>query len=162
MDSHAVCANYTMPTADEFNHSTAGMLHQHHTDGHTMTTYRPTVLAYRQHVVKIHQMRIWPTYYYYYNHFTAPWTVYRTTRVSWYQKGKTKKVKPSGFTGAGDSEWQWHQLGHMQICTLPQTENHASIPPLCFITGRMPLLPPNQQRQSTEGNKFGLHIQPKN
>jgi len=26
------------------------------------------------------------------------------------------------FTAARDSEWQWHQLGHMQICTLPQTE----------------------------------------
>jgi len=24
----------------------------------------------------------------------------------------------SGFTGARDSEWQWHQLGDMQICTL--------------------------------------------
>jgi len=37
-----------------------------------------------------------------------------------------RKVKPgrynqSGFTGAIDSEWQWHQLGHMQICTLTQT-----------------------------------------
>ena len=39
---------------------------------------------------------------------------------------------------------------HMQICTLPQTDNHASIPPLSFFTGRMPFLPPNQQQQSTE------------
>jgi len=22
------------------------------------------------------------------------------------------------FTEARDSEWQWHQLGHMQVCTL--------------------------------------------
>jgi len=43
-------------------------------------------------------------------------------QVSLYQKGKTRKVKQSGFTGARDSEWQWHQLGHMQICTSPQTE----------------------------------------
>ena len=28
---------------------------------------------------------------------------------------------------------------------------HASTPPLKFFTGRMPFLPPNQQRQSTEG-----------
>jgi len=28
-----------------------------------------------------------------------------------------------------ETEWQWHQLGHMQICTLPQTDNHASTPP---------------------------------
>jgi len=48
------------------------------------------------------------------------------------------------------SEWQWHQLGHMQVCTSLQTDNHASTPPL-FFTGRMPFLPPNQQRQSTEG-----------
>ena len=26
------------------------------------------------------------------------------------------------FTEAGDSEWQWHQLGHMQVCTLLQTD----------------------------------------
>jgi len=31
-----------------------------------------------------------------------------------------------GFTEARDSEWQWHQLGHMQICTSPQADNHAS------------------------------------
>jgi len=31
-----------------------------------------------------------------------------TTRVSRYQKGKTNL----DFTGARDSEWQWHQLGH--------------------------------------------------
>jgi len=46
----------------------------------------------------------------------------RTTQVSWYKKGKTKV----DFTEARDSEWQWHQLGHMQICTLPQTDNHDS------------------------------------
>jgi len=66
--------------------------------------------------------------------------------VSRYEKGKTNL----DFTGARDSEWQWHQLGHMQVCTLLQTDNHASTPPL-FFTGRMPFLPPNQQRQSTEG-----------
>jgi len=38
----------------------------------------------------------------------------------------------------------------MQVCTSLQTDNHASTPPL-FFTGRMPFLPPNQQRQSTEG-----------
>jgi len=52
--------------------------------------------------------------------------------VSWHQKGKTRKVNQSGFTGARDSEWQWHQLGHMQMCTLTQTHNHASTPPLSF------------------------------
>jgi len=71
-----------------------------------------------------------------------------TTQVSRYQKGKTNL----DFTEATDSEWQWHQLGHMQVCTSLQSDNHASTPPLSFFTGRMPFLPPNQQRQSTEGS----------
>ena len=49
-----------------------------------------------------------------------------TTRVSRYQKGKTNL----DFTGARDSEWQWNPLGHMQVCTSHQTDNHASTPPL--------------------------------
>ena len=51
-----------------------------------------------------------------------------STRVSRYQKGKTNL----DFTGARDSEWQWHQLGDMQVCTSLQTDNHASVPPLSF------------------------------
>ena len=69
--------------------------------------------------------------------------------MSQYQKGKTNL----DFTEARDSEWQWHQVGHMQVCPSLQTENHASTPPLSFFTGRMPFLPPNQQHQSTEGMK---------
>jgi len=30
------------------------------------------------------------------------------------------------FNEARDSEWQWHQLGHMQVCTALKTDNHAS------------------------------------
>ena len=49
--------------------------------------------------------------------------------------------------------------GHMQVCTSLQTDKHASTPPLSFFTGRMPFLPPNQQRQSTEGSVIGtVHI----
>jgi len=59
--------------------------------------------------------------------------------VSWYQKGKTNL----DFTAARDSEGQWHQLGHMQVCTSLQTDNHASTPSLSFFTGRMPFLLPN-------------------
>ena len=57
-----------------------------------------------------------------------------TTRVSLYQKGKTNL----DFTEARDSEWQWHQLGHMQVCTLLQTDNHASTPPLSFLHAGCP------------------------
>jgi len=70
-----------------------------------------------------------------------------TTQVGQYQKGKTNL----DFTEARDSEWQWHQPGHMQVCTSLQTDNQASTPPLSFFTSLMPFLPPNQQRQSTEG-----------
>jgi len=50
--------------------------------------------------------------------------------------------------------WQWHQLDHMQIiCTLFQTDNHASTSSL-FFTGRMLFLTPNQQCQSSEGISF--------
>jgi len=72
------------------------------------------------------------------------------TQASRYQKGKTNL----DFTEARDSEWQWHQLGHMQVCTLLQTDNHTSTPITLFFTGWMPFLPPNQQHQSTEGNHF--------
>jgi len=51
-----------------------------------------------------------------------------TTRVSRYQKGKTNL----DITEARDSEWQWHHLGHMQVCTSLRTDNHASTPPLSF------------------------------
>ena len=42
------------------------------------------------------------------------------------------------FTEARDSEWQWHQLGHMQVCTSLQTGNHASTPPLSFLQAGCP------------------------
>ena len=65
------------------------------------------------------------------------------TRVSRYQKGKTKKVKTNLdlleqeiVSGSGIC-WA--------ICkSAPHADNHANIPPLCFYR-------PNQQRQSTEG-----------
>jgi len=54
--------------------------------------------------------------------------------VSQYQKGKINL----DFTEARDNKWQWHQLGHMQICTLLQTNNHASTPPLSFLQAGCP------------------------
>jgi len=69
--------------------------------------------------------------------------------VGRYQKGKTNL----DFTEARDSEWQCHQLGHMQVYNSLQTDNYAITPPLKFFTDRMPFLPPNQQRQSTEGTE---------
>jgi len=51
-----------------------------------------------------------------------------TTRVGRYQKGKTNL----DFTEARDSEWQWHQLRYVQVCTSLQTDNHTSTLPLVF------------------------------
>ena len=62
-----------------------------------------------------------------------------TTRVSQYQKGKTNL----DFAEARDSEWQWHQLGHVQVCTSLQTEP-CQHPTTQFFTGRMPFLPYSQ------------------
>jgi len=75
--------------------------------------------------------------------------------VSRYQKGKKNNLD---FTGERDSERQWNPLGHMQVCTSHQTDNHAITPPLSFFTGRMPFLPPNQQHQSTEGITSGSNV----
>ena len=54
--------------------------------------------------------------------------------MSWYQKGKTNL----DFTEARDSGWQWHQLGHMQVCISLQTDNHTSTPPLSFLQAGCP------------------------
>jgi len=64
----------------------------------------------------------------YYTHpFNGPFS--ENTQVSLYQKGKTNL----DFTEARDGEWQWHQLGYMQVCTSLQTDNHASTPPHSFL-----------------------------
>jgi len=63
---------------------------------------------------------------YTYNHLTALFS--GTTLFSRYRRGETNQ----DFTVERDSEWQWHQLGHMQVCTSLQTDNHVSTPPLSF------------------------------
>ena len=102
------------------------------TDNHTNTSsfnfYRPDTLPDASPTVSKHWRHTHP--------FNGPLS--GTTRVSQYQKGKTNL----DFTEARDSEWQWHQLGHMQVCTSRQTGNHASTLPLSFFTSRMPLCRP--------------------
>ena len=72
-----------------------------------------------------------------------------TTQVSRYQKGKTNR----DFTEATDSEWQWHQLGCVQVCTSLQTNNHAITPPLSFLQAGCPSCHPTNSVKSTEGIK---------
>jgi len=51
----------------------------------------------------------------------------------------TRKVKTNlDFPEARDSEWQWHQLGHMQVCTSLQADNHANTPLLSLIQAGCP------------------------
>jgi len=57
-----------------------------------------------------------------------------TTLQSRYQKGKTNL----DFTEARGSEWQWHQLGRMQVCTSFQTDNQASTTPVSFLQAGCP------------------------
>jgi len=54
--------------------------------------------------------------------FNSPFS--GTTWVSQYQKDKTNL----DFTKARDSEWQWHQLGHMQVCISLQTDKTVPVP----------------------------------
>jgi len=55
--------------------------------------------------------------------------------VNQYQKGKTNL----DFTEARDSEWQWHQMGHMQVCTLLQRDNPHQHTITLFFTGQKTL-----------------------
>ena len=73
-----------------------------------------------------------------------------TTQVGRYQKGKTNL----DFTEARDSEWQWHQLGHMQVCTSLQTDNHASIPPLSFLQAGCPSCRPTNSVNALKAGLF--------
>jgi len=77
----------------------------------------------------------------------------RTTWISQYQKGKTNL----DFTGARDGEWQWHQLGHMHVCTSLQIDNHASTPPLCFLQAGSPSCRPTNSvkaLKASNGNTY--------
>jgi len=96
----------------------------------------------------------------------------KTTWVSQHQKGKPFWILlEQELMG-----WQWHQLDHVQvICTsLQTTPHHSLISDIAVLvlkrdvklqptnlttqifTGRVPFLPLNQQRQSTEGILFHL------
>jgi len=72
--------------------------------------------------------------------------------MSRYQKGKTNP----DFTEARDSEWQWHQLGHMQVCTSLYKDNHASTPPLSFLQAGCPSCHPTN---SVKALNAETHIQ---
>jgi len=74
--------------------------------------------------------------------FNGPFT--GTTQVSRYQKDRTNL----DFTEARDSDWQWHWLGHMLVCTSLQTDNHANTAPLSFLQACPSCRPTNSVKAS--------------
>ena len=60
-----------------------------------------------------------------------------TTWVSQYQKGKINL----NFMEVRDSQWQWHQLGHMQVSISLQADNHANSTPSLCLRRRAYVLP---------------------
>ena len=76
----------------------------------------------------------------------------RTTRMSRYQKGMPIWIllKQETASGSGISWAICKSAPRSRQITMPApTTGHHS-----FFTGRMPFLPPNQQRQSTEGSSL--------
>jgi len=67
---------------------------------------------------------------------------YRSSFTSYSKKINNSDVWISGlllrfddrFSEARDSRCQWHQLDHMQICTVIQTDNHTGIPTTTSFT----------------------------
>jgi len=70
-----------------------------------------------------------------------------TTQVS--QSGARRELL--GFMVQGKINRGRH-TDHLDGCHSIQTNQCPPPPSPIFFTGRMPFLPPNQQRQSTEGN----------
>ena len=77
-----------------------------------------------------------------------------TTQVSRYQKGKTDL----DFTEARDSEWQWHQLGRMQVCTALQTDNHANTPQLSFLQAGCPSCRPTNSVRALKATECRIPL----
>jgi len=51
--------------------------------------------------------------------------------------------------------WQWHQLDHLQIiCTLLQTDNHASTSPLSFLQGGCPSCHTTNSVKALKANRW--------
>ena len=81
-----------------------------------------------------------------------------TTRVSRYQKGKTRLVKTNLdlleqeiVSGSG--------ICWLYAKSAPHPRQPRQHPTTQFFTGRMPFLPPNQQCQSTEGKVYKIKWQ---
>ena len=78
--------------------------------------------------------------------------------MSQYQKGKTNL----DFAEARDSECQWHQLGHVQVCISLETDNRTSTPPLSFLQARCPSCRPTNSVKTLKAYYTPLKKRPFN
>ena len=74
-------------------------------------------------------------------------------RVSWYQKGKTRKVKANLNLLEQETVSGSGIMGHMQFCTLPQRDNHASISVLRFLQAGCPSCHPTNSVKALKALK---------
>jgi len=81
--------------------------------------------------------------------------MFGTTRVSRYQKGKTRQVKTNLDLLEQEivTAWQWHLLGYMQNLHLIP-DNHANIPPLSFLQARCPSCCPTNSIKALKANTY--------
>ena len=72
----------------------------------------------------------------------------------------TRKVKTNlDFSEARDSEWQWHQLGRMQVCTSLQKDNHASTPLIFFYRpDALPAAQPTASKHWRQKHCYHLYL----
>jgi len=97
-----------------------------------ITHYRKISVYLTLHMLNIQFATVETSIHTHTHPFNGPFS--GTTWLSRYQKGKTNL----DFTEARDCEWQWHQLGRMQVCTSLQTDNHTSTSPLSFLQAGCP------------------------
>ena len=90
----------------------------------------------------------YPTTHTHAHPFNGPFS--GTTRVSRYQKGKINL----DFTEARDSEWQWHQLGRMQVCTLLQTDIPRQHPTTLFLQAGCPSCRPTNSVKALKAMRY--------
>ena len=74
----------------------------------------------------------------------------------------TRKVKPMWILLKQEtvSGRQWHPLGHMQVCTSLQTDNHASTPPLSFLQAGCPSCRPTNSVRALKAYETQQKTQP--
>ena len=90
-------------------------------------------------------------------------TVHTYTRLTALFPGYPGEPVPEGktnqdFTEARGSEWQWHQLCRMQVCTSLQADNHACTPPLIFLQAGCPSCRPTNSAKALKAQQYNIKL----